>query len=184
MPDLLLMEPSPAPAPSPDPIEAWVRRHQGGAWRFLRFLGCDSNIAQDLLQTALLAAVQAGIPGGPEARAAAWLRSTVRNLYFGHLRAAGRRPATGELTDVVQAEAAFVAFHGNDGSSLAVDALRECLGLLGPRARQGVDLFYGDGASRQDVAHELGITVEGVKTLLRRSRDELRACVESKKERL
>ena len=165
-----------------DVTAAWVRRHQRGAWRYLRFLGGEPAGLEDILQDALLAAVEKGVPDKPDPLAAAWLRATVRNLFLMKLRTERSRPAPRTLTDEAAVNAAFEHYAGRDGSGDEMaSALRECLGHLAPRSRQAVDHFYGDGASRGQIAAELNLSVEGVKTLLRRVKDELRSCIESKR---
>ena len=48
------------------------------------------------------------------------------------------------------------------------------------RARTAIDLRYRDGRSRAEIAAELNMAPEGIKTLLRRTRDSLRRCIEGK----
>lgn len=162
----------------PSPVTAWVRRHQDGLWRWLRFLGCPADLAEDVMQDALLAALHAGIDRDrTDAVASGWLRSTARNLCRSALRRSHRRPEC-ELLPEVEAEAAFKSHAGDDGGSDYVHALRTCLGKLEPRHRRAVQLRYGDDAPRAAIAAELDLGEEGVKTLLRRLRAGLRACVE------
>ena len=52
-------------------------------------------------------------------------------------------------------------------------------GLEG-RAAQAIDLHYRIGASRGAIASQLAMQPDGVKSLLRRTRDVLRECVERK----
>ncbi|MEC7583929.1 MAG: RNA polymerase sigma factor [Planctomycetota bacterium] len=164
-------------------LVAWVGRHQRAAWRYLRFLQVDADLVEDLLQDALLAAVAEGLPERPDAVARAWLRTTIRNLWLMELRRRQRRPPLGPLTDHALADAAVESFAVEDGSGDCVVAhLRVCLEQLGPRARQAVQRRYGDGASRTEIAAELGLGTEGAKTLLRRAREQLGTCIENRKE--
>src|SRR5688572_8867065 len=86
-----------APAAGGDPRGDWVARHTRGTWRFVRVLGCPAQLADDLVQDALLAALHKGIDRLPDADAAPWLRAAVRNLWRMHLRTQRRRPAHVEL---------------------------------------------------------------------------------------
>jgi RNA polymerase sigma-70 factor (ECF subfamily) len=61
-----------------------------------------------------------------------------------------------------------------------LDALRECVEQLDRRARRAVDLQYRDHAGREAIAAELDMKPDGVKTLLRRTRQLLRECIERK----
>jgi RNA polymerase sigma-70 factor (ECF subfamily) len=70
----------------------------------------------------------------------------------------------------------------NQGGGLDdyLDALRECVEGLEGRAKKAIDLAYRVGASRGAIAVELAMQPDGVKTLLRRTREALRECVERK----
>jgi RNA polymerase sigma-70 factor, ECF subfamily len=179
---------SPTSSPPPDDpaatrVAAWVRRHQAGAWRYLCFLGGELGSLEDILQDALLAAVEKGVPEKPDPVAAAWLRGTIHNLFLMELRRRRTRPALAGLTDEASAAAAFARYSGTDESGDAtVLAMRSCLERVAPRSRQAIDMFYGDGKRRDEIAEALGVGVEGVKTMLRRAKHELRICVENKQE--
>ena len=56
-------------------------------------------------------------------------------------------------------------------------SLAECLETLTERSRRALDLFYREGAGRTRIAEALDLTVDGVKTLMRRARETLRACI-------
>ena len=63
-----------------------------------------------------------------------------------------------------------------------IEHLRACLEQLAPRARQAVQRRYGDGASQTEIAAELELGTEGVKTMLRRAREQVGVCIENRKE--
>ena len=170
-----------------DPTSAsarWVARHQATVWRYLRLLGCPVELAEDLTQETFLAAwgareaitTDAGADGWPPA---GWLRTTARNLYFMHLRAARRSPSTVDVDGVEEVWQRHAVDEGSDGYR---SALRRCLHELGPRARQALQLRYGEGLSRDELGLRLGMQSEGVKSLLQRVRKNLRACVEARRQ--
>jgi RNA polymerase sigma factor (sigma-70 family) len=66
------------------------------------------------------------------------------------------------------------------GGNAYLDALGECLEKLEGRAKQVVDLHYREQHGRAEIAARLEMTADGVKSLLRRTRDVLRQCVEAK----
>jgi RNA polymerase sigma-70 factor (ECF subfamily) len=79
------------------------------------------------------------------------------------------------------ADSVWAAAAGSDGSlANYLDALRDCVDQLEGRARQAVDLQYRDHAGREAIASQLGMQADGVKTLLRRTRQILRECIERK----
>jgi RNA polymerase sigma-70 factor, ECF subfamily len=176
MPFVRQLEPQPAqPTLSPDPRGDWVGRHARGAWRFARLLGCDAHLADDLVQDAMLAALHKGVAVLDDAAASAWLRGAVRNLWRMHLRTQRRRPTVA----LEVAEEAMERHAGADGSGDGVlDALRRCVTRMNGRARAALDLRYAQAASREHIAQRLGLTTDGVKTLLRRTREALWQCIQ------
>lgn len=155
-------------------VEAWVRQHQVRAWRYVRLRGCPADVADDLVQEALMAALHKGLRAEPEPVAAAWLRGALDNLWLQHLRAEGRRQRH------LEAARAARALHQNaaaDDGSAWLQELRTCLQQLDGRVRRLLDLHYGAGASREAIGAALGLRTNGVKARLRRVRDLLRDCV-------
>ncbi len=160
--------------PQDDAIEAWVRRHQVRAWRYVRLRGCPADIAEDLLQEVLLAAVHKGIHDEPDARAAAWLRGALDNLWRMHLRSEGRYV---RRVEAAAAELALQQGAPDDDGEAWLEALRTCLTGLDGRAARLVELHYRRGASREEIAAAMEMRPNGVKAFLRRVRDGLRNCV-------
>ena len=58
-----------------------------------------------------------------------------------------------------------------------------CLEKLAGRAKQSIELQYQQGLGREEVADTLGMSPDGVKTLLRRTRQKLRECIERNMDR-
>lgn len=154
-------------------VDAWVRHHQVRAWRYVRLRGCPRDLADDLVQEALMAALHKGIGAEPPARAQAWLRSALDNLWLMHLRTEGRRL---RRHDALAGRALDQCAPQDDGTAW-LDALRGCLLQLDGRARRLLDLHYGADASRQSIGDEFGLGGNGVKAFLRRIRGILRDCV-------
>ena len=157
--------------------EAIIRSHQRGVWRFLRWLGADPALADDLLQEAFLLLLQRPPADRSEPAVAAWLRTTAANLF----RSSGRRARwgvplhDGDLLDAVWQENA-----GNDGGDGDQEALALCLEQLPERTRQALDLRYRHGLAEPALAAALGLRAGGVKTLLRRARELLAQCIRAK----
>jgi len=173
-------QPAPADTPRPDPRGEWVARHQRGLWRFARLLGARSDHADDLVQDALLAGLHKGVHERPDAEAAGWLRAAVRNLWRMHLRTQRRRPEHQPVDTAPElAELALARHGGADGSGDAyLAALRQCLEQLDGRGRLAIELRYGEDRSRPAMAQRLAMGEQGIKTLLRRTRQALFACVQ------
>ncbi len=155
-------------------IEAWVRRHQVRAWRYARLRGCVADVADDLVQEVLMAAVHKGIDRQADDRAAAWLRRAIDNVWAMHRRSEGRRAR--HVAAAVAERALQLGAPGDDGATWLAE-LRACLAGLDGRARQLLELHYTGGASRERIAAEFGMRANGVKAFLRRVRTILKDCV-------
>jgi RNA polymerase sigma-70 factor (ECF subfamily) len=160
-------------------VGAWVRRHQAAPWRFLRLCGCPVDVADDLVQEALLAALHKGVHAQPDDIAARWLRGAVTNLWRMHLRSSrvrGDALAT-FAADLELAEYAYGRCADVDGGEAWRAALRQCLQRVEGTAREALRLRYENDLSREELSTRLGLGIEGVKALLRRTRERLRDCV-------
>ncbi len=154
-------------------LAAWIGTHQLWLWRWLRVLGCPHELSEDLLQDVFLVALEKKIPALPPAACRAWLKETARRMFLGQLRKLGRRP---KAWDPQRIEVALADQRiASDGY---LETLRECLAELTPRERDALSMRYGRRCSRQEMAAALGISGFGVKMLLRRLRNRLKACVE------
>lgn len=162
-------------------ISDLVLAHQAGLWRYLRFLGADEGEADDLTQETFLAVLKQPFEDRGPAAAGAYLRAVARNLFLMAVRKSGRDPSQRgpALADLELAEEVW-AKHARDGGNAYLDALAECLETLAGRARSVVEMRYRDERSRDEIAQALEMTEDGIKTLLRRTRETLRRCVERK----
>ena len=101
-----------------------------------------------------------------------------RNQLLAFRRKQNREVNTVELE---AADTVWAAAAGPDGNlTNYLDALGDCLEQLEGRARRAIDLHYRDHAGREAIASQLGMQLDGVKTLLRRTRALLRDCIERK----
>lgn len=160
----------------PGDLAELVRAHQAGVWRYLRFLGADEPLADDLTQETFLAVWGKPFVEHSPAATRAYLRTVARNLFLIALRKQRRQPALERLEMVDEVWQRLTA---DDDAWL--DDLRDCLETLTERARQAIDLCYRDNCSRSEIGRELQLSEDGVKSLLRRSRETLRRCIEQKR---
>jgi RNA polymerase sigma-70 factor (ECF subfamily) len=149
------------------PLEAATRRVR----RYLRFLGCERAVVDDLVQETMLAAAGSFASRVPPL---AWLLVTARNCLLMHLRRSGRRR---EVADLDRLHERWIEDARDDGGDAQREALDSCLQQVGDRARQVVELRYRDGLARGVIAERLGLGVEGVKSLLARTRAALGDCI-------
>lgn len=157
-------------------LAALMEAHQAGVWRFLRVLGCDTSLADDLTQETFLAVYRAGFDDRGEKQTRAYLRVVAKNAFLKSRRNAGKVIAFEEIERI---EAEWTAL-AEDGGEAMTSALRQCLEKLETRPRQALNAFYGTEKSREQVAQDLGMTDDGLKSLLRRTRELLKECIERK----
>ncbi|MFO1076920.1 MAG: sigma-70 family RNA polymerase sigma factor [Planctomycetota bacterium] len=149
-----------------------VARHCRGLFRFVRCLGGPRELAEDLVQEAFVVAWRKGKQGLPAPALGAFLRRAARMSWLAQRRDSARGEAA--ISDFAlrhwEAEVA-------DDGDVRLDAARRCVQRLEGRAAQAIDLAYRQERSREQIAAELEMTANGVKTLLARTRDWLEQCI-------
>jgi RNA polymerase sigma-70 factor (ECF subfamily) len=162
------------PASTRPDVAALVREHQAEVWRYLRYLGASPELADDLTQETFLQLLRAPYQEQGRGARSAWLRTVARNFWLKSLR----RPAHLGEDELAAADAAWTGFARQDGGAEHLAALRLCIDELDGRARQAVRMQYEERRGREQLAAALGLSPDGVKSLMRRLRTALRACVE------
>lgn len=168
-----------------------MRGHQARVWAYLRLLGCDPALADDLTQETFLTVMRKGFEERDERATTAYLRGVARFLYLRDRRAQARSKevrAGDLLINVAAADDAaadavdrvWEKYAQGEDDADAVAFLRECMELLEGRAREVVEACYRDQLSGEEIAGRLGTTLDGVKSLLKRTKRNLRECVERK----
>jgi RNA polymerase sigma-70 factor, ECF subfamily len=166
------------PPDRPIDLTSLIVHYQASIWRYLRYLGADSTEAADLTQETFLAFARAKFAERDGRQTAGYLRTVARNQLLALRRKQNREISTVELE---AADSVWAAVTGPSGDLTGcLDALRECVEQLDGRCRQVIDLHYRDGFGREAIAERLEMKPDGVKTLLRRTRQSLRECVERK----
>lgn len=177
-------------------LESIVRRHQSQVWWYLRLLGADAATADDITQDTFVAVLRKPFSDYDPRSTAAYLRTVAKRTYFALVKQQKRSP---ELSSSDLSEQAWAACLEDDasveelwlavlGGELApenryeerIRALEACTGVLAPKAQEAIRLRYHDDCSREMIAQMLDMTESGVKSLLQRSRNLLRECIERK----
>lgn len=154
--------------------DAWLRQHVQALFRYLRMLGASVPMAEDLTQEAFVVTWRRGKQRLEAAALATFLRRTARNLWLQQQRSDRR----GERAVTAVAERLWQRDCERDGGEAWITATRECLDAMRGRARRAIELVYGGGVDREQVAGELGLQPNGLKTLLQRARQWLHGCIE------
>jgi RNA polymerase sigma-70 factor (ECF subfamily) len=158
-------------------LAALVRQHQADVWRYLRYLGAAASDADDLTQETFLAVARSEFIEQSPQQTAAYLRTVARNQLLMLRRRQGREINTVELATAEQVWSQQIDPLGTSGF---LAALAECLEQLEGRVREAINGFYRDHLSREELAEKLEMKPDGIKTLLRRTREVLRNCIEKK----
>lgn len=156
-------------------LAALVREHQAGLWRYLRALGAEPWLADDLAQEVFLAALRSGFVERSRGETIRWLRTTARNQYLKARQKQGREVSTAELETL---DRRWQELDREGDGEAALAALRACLEQLEDKPRQALQLQYAQGLQRVEVAKRLDMTDDGVKTLLARTKARLKKCME------
>jgi RNA polymerase sigma-70 factor (ECF subfamily) len=154
-----------------------IENHQVGVWRYLRALGCDPALADDLTQETFLHVLRQPFEDYSTAATATYLRRSALNIYITLQRRNGRVVA---VEDVEKFDQAWTAWAGSDNGDNVLDALRDCLQQLTERARTALEMRFRDDRSRDEIATALEITEHGAKNLMQRAKQQLRACIDEK----
>ncbi|MCZ7604560.1 MAG: sigma-70 family RNA polymerase sigma factor [Planctomycetota bacterium] len=152
--------------------ETLVRRHHLGVWRYLRFLGADRALADDLTQETFLVFLRKPFNFMGHESTAGYLRGIARYVWL------EERRSTVTTAELDAADAAFAQHAGPSEGDDYLDALRECEKTLAGKAREAVQLQYRDRLSLEQIGETLDMKPNGVKTMLQRARQHLRECVE------
>jgi len=159
-----------------DPIRL-IESYQAGVWRYLRAMGCDPALAEDLTQDTFLAVLKRPFQDVSPAATSAYLRKTALNMLISHERRNGRVRAVAEIELL---DRTWTQWAGNDDGEAVLDHLRDCLKRLTDRARQALEMRFQGEHSRAEIALALEITEHGAKNLMQRAKQQLRECIESK----
>ena len=162
-------------------LEELIEAHQAELFRYLRFIGADHAVAEDLLQETFLRAFKTAVTPDFQNHGArrAWLRRIAHNLFIDNCRRHQRSPVSFSSEQAETAEAFWNSeFYQHDEGFGCMEALEHCLQKLTGRQREMVDAFYAARRSRDEIAASHGISSDGVKMALRRIRHALGECIQ------
>jgi RNA polymerase sigma-70 factor (ECF subfamily) len=157
-------------------VAALVEAHHAAIWRYLRYLGCDRALADDLTQETFLQVMQRPFEWRGDREAAAYLRLAARNLFLVNVR---RSKLIKTVEDLDRADAAWDRAHADDSDARQA-ALRECLEAVQGKAREVLHLQYREKRSGDDIARLLKLSAQNVRVIVHRAKQALKDCIERK----
>ena len=146
-------------------------------WRYLRALGAEPALADDLARDTFLEILRRPIQQYSDAATESYLRRVGHNLFISRRRRDARMSVTEHAEEFDQA---WMRWAGFDAGNSALDLLQECFSRLTERAQQALNLRYAKSLSRQDIADALEITSHGAKNLIQRAKGQLKECMDRK----
>jgi len=179
----------PSQAAQPDPA-TWIDRHADAMYRFARLRLASREAAEDAVQSALVAALQALPSYRGDSSERTWLMGIMRNKVVDAIRASARErdPAVMERV-LVEAgrDDECCCGAGPDwsrsatGGAQAAEAralIRQALAALPGPMREAICLYEIDGLSGPAVCEVLGISATNLWTLVHRAKVRLRRSLE------
>ncbi|HMO14588.1 MAG TPA: sigma-70 family RNA polymerase sigma factor [Pirellulaceae bacterium] len=159
-----------------DPAQL-INEYQVGVWRYLRAMGCEASLAEDLTQETFLKVIQRPFTVLDPLATINYLRKIARNLYISHHRRAGKVIA---VEDMQQFEMVWNEWVRDANGEAFIDALTDCFQRLTDRAKTALSLKFKDQLSRAEIAESIGLSEHGAKNLMQRAKKQLRDCVDRK----
>lgn len=158
-------------------VASLVHLHQAMVWRYLRSLGAEHELADDLTQETFLEVIRRPFEQISDAATAGYLRRVAHNQLVSRRRREGRMVITEHAQHF---ETAWTKWAGFDGGERALEALADCFSQLTDRSQLALRLRFAKDASRQSIAEALGVGEHGAKNLLQRAKTALKECVEQR----
>ncbi len=162
--------------PRSQDVAALVDAHHRTVWRYLRYLGCEPAVADDLTQETFLRVLERPFEERSRNETAAYLRTVARHLFLDQVR---RSKLIRTVEDIDQADAAWERA-GADDSDARQRALEECLEALEGKARRVLTLQFRERRSGAQIAKALRISAANVRVIAHRARAALKACIAGK----
>lgn len=169
-------------------VRTLVQRHNRRLFRVARAVLQDDTDAEDVVQEAYLRAFASLDGFRSESSFSTWLTRIALNEAFGRLRKRRVRGRTTDIEAIEQTSAAVIRFPGlpqhNPETDLAREQIRQllerCVDELPDPFRVVFILRDIEGMSTEEVATQLSIRPETVKTRLHRARRLIRAALSNR----
>lgn len=184
--------------PLSDP-QGWVDSYGDLLYRFALVRVCDRDIAEELVQDTLLAALQAKERFAGQSSERTWMVGILKHKMIDYFRRTTREPiqSSDQSGEDTRDDGVFVADgHWKPGPTAPSgwpdhpDSLLErkqfwaaltiCLEKLPPRTAQVFTLREVDEVEADDICRMVGITPSNLWVILHRARRQLRQCLDSR----
>jgi RNA polymerase sigma-70 factor (ECF subfamily) len=144
---------------------------------FIRAIVGDAHLVEDVIQEVYIIVAQRHADFAEGTNFGAWVREIARRTSLHQLRKADRADAL-EPQTLDALEASFDVTP--EAWEEEKQALKSCMDNLSEENHRLLDLRYVDEAPLTEIAAAVGRSVDGVKALLRRLREKLAECAQSR----
>jgi len=158
-------------------FEAHVRTHHRRLLAYALALTRRLDVAEDLVQDALLVAHRGLAKFDASRDFGAWIRGIVRMKYLEWARARRDGPLDAAVLDAIDHQHQTWDRAADEGREDATAAVRDCLKKLPSHLGETLDRFYRAEDSCAAIAARLGITDAVVRKRLQRARETLAECL-------
>lgn len=143
---------------------------------YVRIFVTSSHDSEDVIQETAMAIARDFKKYDPERPFLEWAVGIARNRVLQYYRKRGRdRQMVFGIETIKLIENSFLSFEPR--TSVYHDALEECLSKLPPRSRHLVHLRYLSCLCAEEIAEQVGFTIQSVYTRLSQIRTGLRECI-------
>lgn len=166
-------------------------------FRYARRHFPSEDVAEDLVQETLLAAIESALRFKGESSPRTWLTSILRHKIIDRIRKSGREILRAEEEDAERYLTPYFDQNGhwrqergprplresperNLSDKQFLEVLQVCLGKLSGRLRHVFLLREIDGLTPEDICNELGLSATNLRVMLHRARVQLRDCLEKR----
>ncbi|MCP4785289.1 MAG: sigma-70 family RNA polymerase sigma factor [Fuerstiella sp.] len=158
-------------------FETLVIEHHVRVRAFVRSLGVDPDWVDDVAQESFLTAYREWSAFDQTRDFGKWIRGIAANIVRNELRKDTRRQRI-QHTELAEILLQRHAEAKERMEPLTIEAVRECMGQLGPTSLEVVHGRYRDGIAAPEIAAALGLSAANVRQMLVRIRRQIRQCVE------
>lgn len=164
----------------PKGFESLVREHHRRLLAYAQALARRGDVAEDLVQEALLVTHRDLSRFDASRDFGAWVRGIIRLKYLEWTRTHRMSQLSEAQLDAVEAEHRRWDQAAEEGRGEALSALRACREGLGEHVVRTIDLFYSEHRSCAQIAALTGSSEVVVRKRLQRAREALGECLKKR----
>jgi len=170
----------------------WVEAYGDVLYRYALSRLRDPQVAESIVQEALLAALESRASFAGRSSERTWLVGILKHKIYDHFRRQAREPSFEDVEELQEAEVSFTPQgrwlqepgRWDPSPEVALEdaqlwaALDRCVEALPPRLAQIFTLREMEGIKGPELCKLLGITTTNLGVMLYRARARLRSCLE------